>query len=236
MATSSQWIVINSKDRIAGVAENFSIDLRDLQNDDMDMSLCIQHLALPVSYYNINGNNNEVLLGTTQTITLTPGNYNATTFRTEFITQASPIYSGVSMSYSSTTGKFQYLGITGGIITANENQGFLGLTTGTHSASVSTISGDRFADLSGPLEVRVITDIPIMSTNSLNANRDVLVSVYPAVAFGSVAEYTNHDFAHIKLRANKLGMHQFSLQNEFGEQLDLNGMNWAMTLLLTYEQ
>ena len=56
--------------------------------------------------------------------------------------------------------------------------------------------------------------------------------MYPNVSFGNVINYTNQNFAHIKLNTSRIGFQSFQLVNEYNEQIDLNGLEWNITLLL----
>ncbi len=197
--SSSQKIFVSSLDRISGTDSAFEINIKDMQNDDSDVSLDVERLILPISFTNITGYNNSISLGTTQTVSLDIANYTASTFPTQFISKVSTVYPGVSMTYSSSTGSFGILGLLAlgtsglynspGSISVGANQPFLGLSPGIHQASITgSISSDQFADLSGPRECRLITSIPLYSTNTFDNNNDVLLSVYPTTGFGTISQ------------------------------------------------
>ena len=163
----------------------------------------------------------------------TVGNYNATTLASQFISSAGSVVPGVSMVYSSTTGKFTYSATGDFVVTAGANQPFLGLSKGTHTSTTRILVSDHVVNLGGPMELRILTDIPKYSSNTSSGNSDLLISVYPNVSFGNVVNYTNQNFAHIRLNTARIGLQSFQLVNEYNEELDLNGLDWNLTLLLT---
>ena len=234
MTTVSQYIFINSADRISGTINDFQVFLKDIKNDLEDISITIQNLSIPNSFYPINLLNNIISIGATTalTATITPGNYTATQFITEFVAESSL---GITGTYNGNTGKFSF-GSTNGMawsLTANTNQPFLGLTTGAHNSVNGVITSDSVINLSGAREIRILSDIPIYSTNTRDDNKNILISVYPNCTFGNMINYSLQNFAHVKLSTSNIGLQRFTLVNEYNEILDLNNLDWSMTLLLT---
>ena len=114
MSSKSPLIFINSADRINGTAEDFYVNLVDINNDFENTSLSIQELCIPFSMYPINSNNNTIALsGISRSfnISLTPSNYTPTTFINEFVNQFGStgslgITGGISGTYNTATSRF----------------------------------------------------------------------------------------------------------------------------------
>src|SRR5690242_1131618 len=104
---SNQQILINSRLRENGSASasDFYYNMVDLTADTAELDISIGHIAIPRSYYSINSNNNTIALGTSETITITQGDYTPTEFITEFATQNSL---GVSASYNTKNRHFTF--------------------------------------------------------------------------------------------------------------------------------
>lgn len=224
MSHVSQYIFINSKDRVIGSASDFQINIKDIQNDFENIELTLQKVSIPRSYYPINSSNN-VITCSLGDFTLTPGNYTIAQLITEFNSKTS-----IVLSHSTTTGKMGFA-VTGAFSITGAYK-YLGLATGAHAGTGSFVS-DNVADLSGPSEINLITDIPLYSTNSLTGNRDRLISIYPNCSFGDYINFTISNFAPIKLATNNISMQSFSLRDETGTLIDLNGLDWSFTLLLS---
>jgi len=138
---------------------------------------------------------------------------------------------GITTSYDSHKNSISYFSPDGSDFTFNVNENqtkLLGLPQGANT-SISGILTTDSINLNGFDEVRIHTDIPIFSTNTKNNRKDILCSVYPNASYLEMIQYTNESFFKIKLNTRKLGAQSFSLRNEFGELLNLNGQEWSMT-------
>ena len=225
----SQYIFINSADREYGETNDFTVNLVDIRDDFESMSLSIQNLTMPRSYYPINSLNNVISLGLTSAV-LSQGNYTPSTLITEFISK-SPI--PITGSYNSTTGKFSFMTVDNSAWQIDGPYKYLGLSSGIHSSSSGIIVSDIVANLSGPREIRILTNIPIYSTNTTNVNRNVLISIYPNCQFGEMINYTIQNFAHIKLNTAHVGQTRFQIVDEDYNPINLNGEEYSLTLILT---
>jgi len=231
----SSYIYINSADRISGSIEDFSVFIQD-HLENVDKNISVESLAIPYSYYVVNGNNNTLLAGPTgvDTITLTQGNYTGSELSTELQTQLNavlvPTY---TVSFDSNSGKFTYS--TGDasefqIITDTQNYKYLGFDkSSTNSSSSGSLTSSNVIDVSGSQYIEVRTDLPIHSENNSNLNRDVLLRVYPNSEVFSTIFYQNNN-AQVHFTSDKIQRVRFTLFDEFDNQMDLNGLNWSLTL------
>ena len=156
--------------------------LNDLTQDDADLDISIRNISIPRSYYSINNNNNTIAFGTSATITLGNGDYTTTTFATELQTKAAAL--GITAAYNSTNRHFTFhSGVTGfSVVVPNSQYKYLGLSTGTHIATGTTLfqlESDEVVDLSGTNEINIVTSLQVNSTNTEDGNLNRLVVVYP---------------------------------------------------------
>ena len=183
---ASQYIFISSANRLfpSDTSSDFTVNLTDLDPDDDNYNITVQNLSIPASWQGINSYNNQIALSTTGAsgiMTLTPGNYNANQILTEIATQSLIAGVGITGSYNSITDQFTFnsIGATGFQITAGSNQPFLGLSAGTHIGVSSHIYSDQAINLSGPREIRILSNLPTYSTNTWDQNNTCLLSIYP---------------------------------------------------------
>lgn len=243
MATNgSSFIFVNSADRLYGNSSNFTVNINDsLPNAEKDLSL--NYLSINKSWYPINSNNNTfTLLGATgqavpYTATLLNGVYNATTFIAEMNTVLDAL--GVSGStftpaYSSSTGKMT---ITSSnltefsIVSNTKNNRYLGMSPSTTVSSASGVwTSPNVIDLAGSAFVDVYTNLPLASVNTRNIDHGLLVRVYPTASQFEQIVYTKADFNYIRLLTDRLNQITFTLRDDNGDILDLNGTEWACTL------
>ena len=244
MSSTSQLIFVNSADRTSGTAEDFYVNLVDINNDFEDTSLAIQELCIPFSNYPINSNNNTIALSGISgswNANLTPSNYTPTTFITEFVNQFGStgslgIAGGITGSYNTATSRFSFGTIAGtdfSITPTIYNGKYLGLSAGTHNSVNHVITSDRNVILSGALQVRILTDLSIYSTNTRDNNRNVLCSVYPDCQYGDIITKNLSNFTHIKMSSPFIGLTRFYLVDELYQPIDLNGLDWSITLIRT---
>lgn len=234
---SCQQLIINSRLREAGSASasDFYCHLVDLTPDTADLDISIANIAIPRSYYGINSNNNSLALGSTQTITITPGDYTASSFITEFQTQESI---GITMAYNTTIRHFTFnSGITGfNIVVPNSQYKYLGLSVGTHTTPIGTTSwsleSDEVVDLSGTNEINIETSLSLWSVNNDDNNFNRLVSIFPNAAAGDFIQYTGESFGRIRMKSERIDWERFTLRDEWNQILDLNGRDWNMAILL----
>ena len=242
MNNTSQPFFINSADRLSGTANDFYVNLDDINNDFSQNSITIQELCIPMSMYPINSNNNVIAftgVSGSWNATLTPANYTPTSLITELVTRVGTtgslgITGGITGAYNSATSRFSFTNLGGTdftITTTAYNGKYLGLSAGAHTSVGNVISSDVNINLAGALQIRVLTDLPIETTNTRNTNRDVLCSVFPDATFGGVITKNLTNFSYIKMSSPTIGMTRFRLVDELNQDIDLNGLEWSMTLL-----
>lgn len=237
---SGQYIFIDSSDRKypSETSSDFTINLNTGFENVDDLSLQIQNITIPNSWYNINSNNSTFTLGATSSSVVIPdGNYTTSTFPAAFQTATANFGSGIGItsSYSSTTGKFTFNTADLGewTITATAKQKFLGLSAGTHTSSSGVITSDQVADFSGLREIRISSDLSVQSANSWNKNANTLISVYPNVASGQFVNYQIQSFAPMKIsNANLNSNVRFRLFDEYGDLVDLNGGEVSLSMVI----
>jgi len=234
----TNFIFLDSKDRSA--SSNSTSDCIWTINDNttnLKKKMSIESIIIPNSYYSINTNNNTFLLEA-ETITLTPGNYNSTTFNAELLTKLNASTFGIahpfsSATYNSTTGKNVIInGTTNFTITSNAyNYRYLGLPPSTALASSTlTWTSTNVCDFSGTRYISIITDLPIASANSSNFNNNVLTRVWCNTSSFNTIFYSSQAFDYIKLLTTKLNTISLRLVDEFGSTVDLNGLQWSVVL------
>jgi hypothetical protein len=234
---TAQYIFINSADRYlaSDTSSDIHINLNCQYNNLDDLSLQIQHVVIPQSYFNVNSNNNTFTLGITSGTTgwstgteaITAGNYSVSTLPSVLFSET-----GVSGVYNATTNQFTF-GVVNGDefdLTTTIQHKFLGLSAGTHSSSSGVITSDVSVDFSGVREIRIWADIPFQSTTTWDRNSNVLAVIYPSESFGDYCVYKLENFAPITVQNGALnGNHRIRLLDEYNQLIDLRGSDWSMT-------
>ncbi len=243
--TNSHYVYINSRDRIAGTDENFTYNIQFPAGFEFTHVVCLDAL-IPKSYYLIQAGGVENIFfldenGTTVTITVPIGSYLLSAFRTTIgtlLSNASPNGLTYSLAYpalsGADTGKWTYTSSNGAIqssIICNahlfEPLGFLsGSTnafTGTTLISTCVIklqSEDRLLIHSNIANNPTKDDVLASINSTTSINYSSINYVCPAPEF----------YSHL-LSSQNNNTYNFTLTDEDGEIMQLNGLNLNMTLL-----
>lgn len=239
------YVYINSRDRIAGTDENFTYNVQFPDGWDFTHVVCL-NVLIPKSYYLIqeDGLENNLQLvedGVTVNVDIPVGSYLLNSFKntlSTLLTNASPNHLIYTLSYPSQsgpdTGKWTYTQTNGAIqstIICNshlfEPLGFLpnssNAFTGTTLVSTCVIklqSEDRL----------------LIHSNVVNnpGQDDVLISINSttSVNYSSIAwDNPSPEFYSHLLSSKNNSTYSFSLTDENGELIQLNGLNLNITLL-----
>jgi len=217
--------------------------------DTLYHTIAIQSAEIPASYYNINGTNNSINItdsvGTTATVTISEGNYNADTFKTEFVLKfnAATFAGNAFLDFNTINGKFSLLSATVGTgLTVNLATTTCRLPLGISLDATGTLAFPYVApevEFPLPADFLGITKIKMGSDalaggnfDSNNLNTTTLVDTISATAtpFGLIIYNSLGRESFVKAkRIDEIDIQLLDQNNNF---IDFNGVNWCMTLLI----
>ena len=241
--TETKIINLNSKNSIknnstylSDVFFPFSGLLKDDDDDIIERYISILNAQIPFSFYNINIYNNilKIQISTiTYTLTLTRGNYNATSFITEIQTQLiANAITDLTLSISSTTGLLTFTKTTGSFTLISSGSTIyevLGFVVGTNYNSVSSkIIAPYPLNLLGTLRLRICSYE--LSTNNIDFT---LITLPIETGNFGLIQYTN--ITNIKATLNNTSLDGFdiSIIDDDNNYINFNNINWTMTFVLT---
>lgn len=234
---------ISSNDRSLGTNENFTTYIDDI-TPDLDKELSIQSLSIPYSYYAINSNNNDftVDFGTTSaTITVTEGNYTLATIATELKTQMDASTSFTwTITGNNLTNKISYTTTDDfDIITDTVNYRWLGFDkSSTNSSSSSTLVSSNVVDLMATQYIDIRSNILVNSTYNRNRGDRYLLARIPTRvdnAFDTIF-FSSQTMDFVKVKYQHINNISLQLLDDNGNELNLNGLPWNITLILRHVQ
>jgi hypothetical protein len=246
--TNRKIFVVNSRNGIEGTDEKFSFTFEIPKNEKYDR-VCVLSAIIPKSYYLIQSGKNTFTLsenGTNTVITVPPGNYSRRQFQAKITTL---LNAGTAHAYTyaisvpnTTTGgddgKYTYT-VTGNggvqpsfIFTTYlyEQFGFAINSTATFAAS-SLISDNV-------VKFQLEDALLIHSDIAINDNNDVLQDIFVDNGDFSSIKFINFaPEAYSKQLAlqGKSNVYHFTLTNEDGDIMNLNGLNIVLTILIWKE-
>lgn len=224
--------------------------------------ILIQSIQFPFTFYATNSLNNQLRInrGITKTISIPSGNYTATTMismlNTALNTVTDPVtgyvYDGFPgesfvVTYSSTTLKFTitntnpftiYSSATDPLSTLAKNLGYqIDSTTDTLTAI-----GDSAANLSGPQYIRIQSTFLSAPTQHkpLYADDSYETTLFILPVNAGFGSFVSTDIQipirlTYKFRINNTDIIDFSVVDENGNLLDLNGNDWSMYMVMVTE-
>jgi hypothetical protein len=238
----------NSKDRVSGTNSNFNSLPVDLGNNAFD-TVCLVQASIPKSFYNMPSGYNTFTLEenlTSVTVTIPPGNYtriNLQSVLTSLLTDASPNGLTYTVSYPASTvaDTFHYtFTVNSTVITCllsfSSSSPFrqLGFESGatyafTPGISSSTLESVNALNLSYILRAFIKTNLVADATDSILEE----ILSFGSFPSSSVVHYIQYNF---DMNSRKLGQSaknswNFVLQDAFGQEINLEGVPWAFSVV-----
>jgi len=234
---------------------NVNFNFKNILRDEPDIiysTIGISTAQIPVSYYTINEYNN-VLVTNSGAITITAGNYNASTLRAELKSKMSALtpLNDIVVSINSSTGKLSFevilpFGVK--LIFYRENLGvtstafdILGFDPNV-AVYTSTTTGGGAENLTAPylLNLLGIQQLRINSSALASYNSDStqmgetnLIGVIQSTAppFGMILYANNTSYS--VLRGKSISLIDIQILDENGFFVDFNNVDWTISLQLT---
>jgi hypothetical protein len=205
--------------------------------DGHHIYLSLQNASIPYSFYSITADDNTFNWGLTglnpmQTYYVQPGNYNITQLID--VIQAA-MGASYSVSYSVITSKILITHTSSDFIiypgTINHALGFSKTTSTTSTANL--LYGRDCVNLNQIRALNIECNYPTYNINVAQAyNQNILATIPVYVAPFSIISYTNPNNFRINLYVNKLEQIQIRIIDNNGQLVNLNGINYQMTLQL----
>jgi hypothetical protein len=238
----------NSKDRISGTNSNFNSVPIDLGQNQFD-TVCLIQASIPKSFYNVPSGYNTFTLrenATSVTVTITPGSYtriNLQSTLATLLTAASPNLLTYTVLYPASTSPdtFHYTFSVNSTVIAVQfiltsispfrQLGFESSTTYTFTPGIgsSTLESVNAINLSYILRAFIKSNLVVDATDSI-LEELLNFGSFPA---NSVMSYqqANFDMNSRAYNPNNKNSWNFVLQDAFGQEIDLNGISWAFSVV-----
>lgn len=204
--------------------------------DGHHIYLSLQTASIPYSFYSITSFDNTftwgLLTSPSNTYDIPPGNYNITQLLDFLSNIMGPAY---TLTYSSITSKI--------LITHTSNNFIIYADTFNHiigfSKTTNTTSEDRIlygrdcVNLNQIRAINVEVNFPTYNVNVAQPyNQNILATIPVYVAPFSIITYTNNNNFRTNLYVNKLDQIQIRLLDNEGRLIDMNGIQYQMTMQL----
>lgn len=204
--------------------------------DGMHIYLSLQNANIPYSFYSITSFDNTFIFGLVggpaTTYYVEPGNYTITQFIG--VIQAA-MGASYTVTYSSITSKILITHATSNFIiyasTINHILGFSKTTNTTSQANL--LYGRDCINLNQIRVINVEVNFPTYNVNVAQPyNQQILAAIPVYVAPFSIINYTNPNNYRTNLYVNKLDQIQIRLLDNESRLINMNGIQYQMTLQL----
>lgn len=251
MEVENRLITLNSTDGIrrnttllSDMLFNFQNVLSD-EDDIVSSNVCVMNAQFPVSFYTINALNNIFYLQTNvnvgNTFTIPVGNYNANTLITTINNLVTAGLFLLKFSFNSLTGKIT--------ITANSGSGISSITFGSYTLSTfwkivglstTSITGSSLITFPYPLNLlgvkKLIIKSQLLGVSSFDSgtNQSIILSTIPNnnAPFTMISYENRSNLNKALVRVRKIDSIDIIIEDEDGNKIDFNNVNWTITLVL----
>lgn len=204
--------------------------------DGHHIYLSLQNASIPYSFYSITSVDNTftygLVGGTVFVYTVEPGNYNITQLVNTIKAAMGASY---TVTYNSITSKIRITHTSSNfIIYASSINHILGFSKTTNTTSIAnSLNGRDCVNLNQIRALNVECNFPTYNVNVAQAyNQNILATIPVYVAPFSIITYTNNNNFRTNLYVNKLDQIQIRIIDNNGVLVNLNGINYQMTLQL----
>jgi hypothetical protein len=240
-------INFNSKDRVSGSNSNFNSLPVDLGNNAFD-TVCLVQASLPKSFYNMPSGYNTFTLkenATSVTVTIPVGSYTRINLQSVLatkLTAASPNGLTYTVTYPASTvaDTFHYTFTVSSAIIAVQfifsskspyRQLGFEIATYTFTAATLTSSLESVNSLNLSYILRAFIKTNLVSDATDSILEEILnFGSYPASSVVHYQQY-NFDMNSRKLSQSAKNSWNFVIQDAFGQEIDLNGIPWAFSVV-----
>lgn len=204
--------------------------------DGHHIYLSLQNASIPYSFYSVTSIDNTftygIVGGTVFVYTVEPGNYNITQLVNVIKAAMGASY---TVTYNSITSKIRITHTTNNfIIYASSINHILGFSRTTNTTSVAnTLTGRDCVNLNQIRALNIECNYPTYNVNVAQAyNQNILATIPVYVAPFSIITFQNNNNFRTNLYVNKLDQIQIRIIDNNGVLVNLNGINYQMTLQL----
>jgi hypothetical protein len=237
---NSIQIFLNSRYATETVGDNIANSIYYLPvisiPDGHHIYLSLQNASIPYSFYSITSFDNTFIFGLvagpTTTYYVEPGNYTINQLISQIQAAMGASY---AVTYSSITSKILITHSTSNFIiyasTFNHIIGFSKTTNTTSAANL--LYGRDCINLNQIRAINVEINFPTYNVNIAQPyNQNILATIPVYVAPFSIITYTNTNNFRTNLYVNKLDQIQIRLLDNESRLIDMNGIQYQMTLQL----
>lgn len=191
----------------------------------------LTNLTIPNTIYNFSSSNNTITFtqsATTQVVTITSGNYSASSL-VEALNTA--ITLNITVSFDEDNAVFTFTGTSAFTIDSATMFRQLGLKDQLPTASGTTYTSTHVCDFAGTTSLYIrIRNVSMNNLDSRGATTNIIASIVNNVNYGDYIFYTPPEVLYFQINEQQLSHIDIEITDQEGNIIDLNGSSFNLTL------
>ena len=201
---------------------------------NLNMMIGVIDIEIPVSYYNINQNNNTIIINSIE-MTLENQNYNA--FNIQDVLNSNFISEGLDivLSFNQQSNKFTFTANSGTVeINGGTLYSYLGFTDSQINESLTILTSENCCNLGGTSNIYVSSNFTINNLNSNGQYSGVLCKVLTDAPSGNYIFYQPSEIQYHVVGNGAVNNIVISLRDDELNTIDFNGLTFSLTLSVQF--
>jgi len=233
---ASQAIYIDSNNALVSISDAekiFYLNTPVIADPGIRILIGLTNLTIPNTIYNFNSSNNSITFtqGSTVTVSVSVGNYSASTLTDALNTAISSAGLSITVSFDEDQADFSFTGGSAFTIDSATMSRQLGLKEQLPTASGTSYTATRVCDFAGATQLYVrIRNVSLNNLDSRGKVSNIIASIVNNVNYGDYIFYTPPEVLYFMINEQQLSHIDIELTDQEGNVIDLNGASFNLTL------
>lgn len=231
----SQAIYLDSNDALVNISDAekiFYLNSPVIADAGIRILIGLTNLTLANTIYNFTSNNNSITFtqGTTETVSVTAGNYSASTLTDALNTAITAAGLSITVTFNEENANFTFAGAAFTIDSATMTRQ-LGLKDQLPTASATSYTATQVCDFAGATNLYVrIRNVSMNNLDSRGATSNIIASIVNSANYGDYIFYTPPEVLYFQINEQQLSHIDIEITDQEGSVVALNGSAFNMTL------
>lgn len=237
----SQAIYLDSNDALVSISDAekiFYLNSPVIADAGIRILIGLTNLTIPNTIYNFNSSNNSITFnqsGSTVTVSVTVGNYSASTLTTALNTAIAAAGQSITVSFDEENANFTFTGSSAFTIDSATMFRQLGLKDQLPTASGTTYTATQVCDFAGATNLYVrIRNVSMNNLDSRGKTSNIIASIVSNVNYGDYIFFSPPEVLYFQINEQQLSHIDIEITDQEGNLIQLNGASFNMTLSIHF--
>jgi hypothetical protein len=233
----SQAIYLDSNDATLSISDAekiFYLNSPIIADAGIRILIGLTNLTIPNSIFNFTTNNNTITFtqsSSTQAVSVSVGNYSASTLVTVLNTAITAAGLNITVSFDEENALFTFTGGSAFTIDSATMSRQLGLNNQLPTASGTTYTATQVCDFAGATNLYIrIRNVSMNNLDSRGKTSNIIASIVNNVNYGDYIFYTPPEVLYFMINEQQLSHIDIEITDQEGNIINLNGATFNLTL------